>query len=267
MPRASARSASSAPRAFTESTLLSQFEASPSGWLTWYTKGDRYSRAKLNADLETLRAYYLNRGFLEFAIESTQVTISPDKQDITITITIREGQLYTVTGVRLEGNFLGREDEFRALVSVVPGRPYRGDDVAATDAALRRPVRQLRLCLRARRAAARDRPRHRRRWLVVFVADPLRRVYVRRIDVAGNTRTRDEVIRREFRQLESSWYDGAKIKLSKERVDRLGYFKEVSIDTVEVPGAPDQVDLMVTVEREAHRQPVARRRLLERRAS
>ena len=109
-------------KAFNESTLLSQFEASPSGWLSWYTKGDRYSRAKLNADLETLRAWYLNRGYLEFAIESTQVTISPDKQDISITITIREGQVFTVTGVRLEGNFLGREDEFRALVSVVPGQ-------------------------------------------------------------------------------------------------------------------------------------------------
>jgi len=232
--------------AFSESTLLSQFEASPSGWLSWYTKGDRYSRAKLNADLETLRAWYLNRGYLEFAIESTQVTISPDKQDISITITIREGQVFTVTGVRLEGNFLGREDEFRALVGVVPGEPYRGDDVAAT-------VRRFAdLFANYGFAFARIEPRPEinrdaGQVQVVFVADPLRRVYVRRIDVAGNTRTRDEVIRREFRQLEASWYDGAKIKLSKERLDRLGFFKEVSIDTTEVPGTPDQVDLLVTV--------------------
>jgi outer membrane protein insertion porin family len=234
-------------RAFSESTLLSQFEASPSGWLSWYTKGDRYSRAKLNADLETLRAWYLNRGFLEFAIESTQVTISPDKQDITITITIREGQVFTVTGVRLEGNFLGREDEFRALVSVEPGRPYRGDDVAAS-------VRRFSdLFANYGFAFARVEPRPEidrdtARVAVVFVADPLRRVYVRRIDVSGNTRTRDEVIRREFRQFEASWYDGAKIKLSKERVDRLGFFKAVSVDTVEVAGTPDQVDLVITVE-------------------
>ena len=184
---------------FTESTLLSQFEASPSGWLSWYTKGDRYSRAKLNADLETLRAWYLNRGFLEFAIESTQVTISPDKQDISITITIREGQVFSVAGVRLEGNFLGRDDEFRALVSVVPGRPYRGDDVAGT---VRRFVD---LFANYGFAFARVEPRpeidrEAARVVVVFAADPLRRVYVRRIDVAGNTRTRDEVIRREFRQ-------------------------------------------------------------------
>ncbi len=232
--------------AFTEASLLRQFEASPSGWLSWYTKGDRYSRAKLNADLETLRAWYLNRGFLEFAIESTQVTISPDKQDISITITIREGQVFTVTGVRLEGNFLGREDEFRALVSVVPGRPYRGDDVAGT-------VRRFAdLFANYGFAFARIEPRpeidrSNGQVQVVLVADPLRRVYVRRIEVAGNTRTRDEVIRREFRQLEASWYDGAKIKLSKERVDRLGFFKEVSVDTIEVPGVPDQVDLVVTV--------------------
>ena len=233
--------------AFTESTLLGQFEASPSGWLSWYTKGDRYSRAKLNADLEKLRAWYLNRGFLEFAIESTQVTISPDKQDISVTITIREGQVFTVTGVRLEGNFLGREDEFRALVSVVPGRPYRGDDVAST-------VRRFGdLFANYGFAFARVEPRpeidrNNGQVVVVFVADPLRRVYVRRIEVSGNTRTRDEVIRREFRQFEASWYDGAKIKLSKERVDRLGFFKEVSVDTVEVAGVPDQVDLVVTVD-------------------
>ncbi len=232
--------------AFSESTLLGQFEASPSGWLSWYTKGDRYSRAKLNADLETLRAWYLNRGFLEFAIESTQVTISPDKQDISVTITIREGQVFTVTGVRLEGNFLGREDEFRALVGVIPGRPYRGDDVAST-------VRRFAdLFATYGFAFARVEPRTEvdrglGQVLVVFTADPLRRVYVRRIDVAGNTRTRDEVVRREFRQLESSWYDGAKIKLSKERVERLSFFKEVSIETVEVPGTPDQVDLVITV--------------------
>ena len=232
--------------AFTESTLLSQFEASPSGWLSWYTKGDRYSRAKLNADLETLRAWYLNRGFLEFAIESTQVTISPDKQDISVTITIREGQVFTVTGVRLEGNFLGREDEFRSLVSVVPGRPYRGDDVATTTRRFADLFANYGFAF-ARVEPRPDIDRNTGQVLVVFVAEPQRRVYVRRIDVSGNTRTRDEVIRREFRQLEASWYDGAKIKVSKERVDRLGYFKEVSIDTVEVPNVPDQVDLVVAV--------------------
>jgi outer membrane protein insertion porin family len=233
-------------KAFSESTLLGQFEASPSGWLSWYTKGDRYSRAKLNADLEKLRAWYLNRGYLEFDIESTQVTISPDKQDITVTISIREGQVFTVTGVRLEGNFLGREDEFRSLVSVVPGRPYRGDDVVGTV----RRFSDLFATFGFAFARVEPRPeidRAAAQVKVVFVADPSRRVYVRRIEVAGNTRTRDEVVRREFRQFEASWYDGDKIKVSKDRLDRLGFFKEVSIDTQEVAGAPDQVDLVITV--------------------
>jgi len=148
--------------------------------------------------------------------------------------------------VRLEGNFLGRDDEFRALVSVVPGQPYRGDEVTNT------VKRFADLFANYGYAFARIEPRPEidrdaARVAVVFVVDPLRRVYVRRIDVAGNTRTRDEVIRREFRQLEASWYDGAKIKLSKERLDRLGFFKETSVDTTEVAGTPDQVDLTVTV--------------------
>jgi len=118
--------------AFKESTLREQFELSEIGWLTWYTKNDRYSRSKLNADLENLRAFYINRGYLEFAIESTQVTISPDKQTISIAISLREGQPYTVTAVRLEGDYLGKDDEFRTLVSLRPGEPYRGDAVAET---------------------------------------------------------------------------------------------------------------------------------------
>jgi outer membrane protein insertion porin family len=237
----------SGANAYSESTLRSLMDLTTSGWLTWYTKTDRYSRTKLNADLETLRAYYVNRGYLEFAVDSTQVTISPDKQDIAIAISIREGQPYTVTGVRLEGQFLGREEEFRSLVRIQPGQPYRGEDVAST-------VRQFTdLYGRLGYAFARVEPRPEidratGQVVVVLTADPQRRVYVRRIEVQGNSRTRDEVIRREFRQFESSWYDGNRIKLSRDRVERLGYFKEVNIETNEVAGVPDQVDLAVTVE-------------------
>jgi len=233
-------------KAFSESRLLGEFEASPSGWLSWYTKGDRYSRAKLNADLEKLRAWYLNRGYLDFEIESSQVAISPDRQDITITVTIREGQVFTVTAVRLEGDFLGRDDEFRSLVSVVPGQPYRGDEVIASV----RRFSELFATFGFAFARVEPRPeidRATARVTIVFSADPSRRVYVRRIEVAGNTRTRDEVIRREFRQFEAAWYDGSKIRLSKDRLDRLNFFKEVTIDTQEVAGAPDQVDLVITV--------------------
>ncbi len=231
---------------FTESALLNLFDLTPSGWFTWYSKSDRYSRTKLNSDLEKLRAYYVNRGYLEFAIESTQVTISPDKQTISVAISIKEGQPYTVTSVRLEGDYLGKEEEFRAFVLLRAGQPYQGDAVTATS----KRFQDLFGLYGYAFARIEPRPEIDRasgQVAVVFAAEPQRRVYVRRIEVAGNTRTRDEVIRREFRQLESAWYDGGLIKLSKERIDRLGYFKDVEVETNEVAGSPDQVDLVVTV--------------------
>jgi outer membrane protein insertion porin family len=232
--------------AFSESTLLGLFELTPSGWLTWYTKNDRYSRAKLNADLETLRAYYTDHGYLEFSVDSTQVTISPDKQEITVNITVHEGQPYTVTAVRLEGDYLGKDDEFKHLITIKPGEAYRGKDVADTTKAMSDRFGMYGYAF----AKVEPRPEIDRatgQVAVVLVADAQRRVYVRRINVAGNTRTRDEVVRREFRQFESSWYDGAKIKLSRDRVERLGYFKDVNVETNEVPSSPDQVDLVVNV--------------------
>jgi len=232
--------------AFSESTLLGQFELSTSGWLTWYTKSDRYSRTKLNADIETLRSYYLNRGYLEFNVDSTQVAISPDKQNISITINITEGQPYTVTGVRLEGDFLGKDDDFKALVAIKPGEPYRAEAVAETTRRFNELYGAFGYAF-ARIEPRTDIDRATGRVEVVLVADPSRRVYVRRVNVAGNSRTRDEVVRREFRQFESSWYDGRRIKLSRDRVDRLGYFSEVTVDTSEVAGSPDQVDITAEV--------------------
>jgi outer membrane protein insertion porin family len=204
-------------QAFSESTLLGLFDQTTSGWMTWYTKSDRYSRSKLNADLETLRAYYLNRGYLEFAVESTQVTISPDKQQIAITISIHEGQPYTVTGIKLEGDFLGKDDEFRARVLLRPGQPYRGEAVTATTKAFSDLFGNYGYAF-ARVDARPAIDRAKGTVEVVLAADPQRRVYVRRIDIEGNTRTRDEVVRREFRQIESSWYDGNRIRLSRDRV-------------------------------------------------
>jgi outer membrane protein insertion porin family len=232
--------------AFSESTLKGLFELNDGGWLTWYTKSDRYSRAKLNADLETLRAYYLNRGYLEFNVESTQVAISPDKQTITITINVKEGQAYTVTSVKLEGQYLSKEEDFKSLVTIKPGEPYRAEAVAETTKAVTERFGTFGYAF-ARVEARPEIDRVNGRVDLVLVASPQRRVYVRRISVAGNARTRDEVVRREFRQFESSWYDGNKIKLSRDRVDRLGYFSDVNVDTNEVPGTSDQVDLVLTI--------------------
>ncbi len=233
-------------KAFSESTLKGLFDLNDGGWLNWYTKADRYSRSKLTADLETLRAYYLNRGYLEFAVESTQVAISGDKQDITITVTINEGQPYTVTAVKLEGDYLGKDEDFKSLVTIRPGEAYRAESVAETTKAFTDRFGTYGYAF-ARVDARPEIDRATGQVVIALVADPARRVYVRRINVAGNSRTRDEVVRREFRQFESSWYDGQRIKLSRDRVDRLGYFKEVGIETNEVPGAQDQVDLTMTV--------------------
>jgi outer membrane protein insertion porin family len=233
-------------KVFSEGTLKGLFELNDGGWLSWYTKADRYSRAKLNADLEALRAYYLNRGYLEFNVESTQVAISPDKQDITITINVKEGQPYTVTAVKLEGDYLGKEEDFKTLVTIKPGEPYRAEAVADTTKAFIERFGTFGYAF-ARIDPRTDIDRASGQVVLTLVAEPQRRVYVRRINVAGNTRTRDEVVRREFRQFESSWYDGRKIKLSRDRVDRLGYFSEVDVETHEVPGTADQVDLTVSI--------------------
>jgi len=233
-------------KVFSQSELLGLFDLTTGGWLTWYTKSDRYSRQKLNADLETLRSYYLNRGYLEFAVTSTQVTISPDKQSIAVIITVSEGQPYTVTEVKLEGEYFGRESDFKSLIRVKPGEPYRASAVADTTRAFGDLFGTWGYAF-AHVEARPEIDRATGQVVVVLASDPQRRVYVRRVNVAGNTRTRDEVVRREFRQFESSWYDGQKIKLSRDRVDRLGYFKDVSVDTNEVPGAPDQVDVVINV--------------------
>jgi outer membrane protein insertion porin family len=233
-------------QAFSEDNLKDQFNLDVGGWLSWYTKSDRYSRTKLNADLESLRSYYLSRGFLEFRIDSTQVAISADKQDISIAINITEGERFVVAGVKLEGNYLGKDDEFKALVKIGLGQPYNAETVAETTKAFTDYFGKFGFAF-ARVDARPDIDRLNNRVSFVLQAEPSRRAYVRRINVTGNNRTRDEVIRREFRQLESAWYDGDKIKLSRDRVDRLGFFTEVNIDTQEVPATTDQVDLTINV--------------------
>ena len=213
-------------KAFSESTLLGLFDLDTGGWLSFYTKSDRYSRTKLNADIETLRSYYLTRGYLEFKVNSTQVAISPDKQGISITLNISEGE--------------------RGVVTIKPGEAYNADAVAATTKAFSDYFGTFGFAF-ARVDAIPEIDRVNSRVAFVLQSDPSRRAYVRRINVAGNNRTRDEVVRREFRQFESSWYDGDKIKLSRDRVDRLGFFTDVNVETQEVTGTADQVDVAITV--------------------
>ncbi len=233
-------------KSFDESKLLDQFDQGSGNWLSWYTKSDRYSRTKLNADLETLRAWYLSRGFLEFRIDSTQVAISPNKQDISITINVTEGDRFVVSEVAMEGYYLGKDDEFKSLVEIKAGQAYNADDVAKTTKAFNEYFGNFGFAF-ARTDVRPEIDRSTNRVKLVLVADPARRAYVRRINIVGNNRTRDQIVRREFRQTESSWYDGEKIRLSRDRVNRLGYFKDVEIDTQEVASSQDQVDLNVNV--------------------
>ncbi len=233
-------------KVFTESSLRDLFDLDTGGWLSWYTKSNRYSRAKLNADIETLRSYYLTRGYLEFKVDSTQVAIAPNKTDISITINVTEGERFIVTSVKLAGDFLGKDDEFKTLVAIRPGQAYNADEVAKTTKAFTDFFGVFGYAF-ARVEAIPEVDRVNNRVSLTLQANPARRASVRKINVAGNTRTRDVVVRREFRQLEASWYDGDKIRLSRDRVDRLGYFGEVAVETHEVPGSPDQVDLTLNV--------------------
>lgn len=233
-------------KAFSTSTLRDLFDLDTGGWLSWYTKSDRYSRAKFNSDLEALRSYYLQRGYLEFKIESTQVALTPDKESVSVTINVNEGARFVVSGVKLEGNYLGKNDEFASLVKVVAGQPYNSETVSQTTKAFTDQFSIYGYAF-ARVQVKTDVDRVNNRVQIVLAANPERRAYVRKVIVQGNSKTRDEVVRREFRQYESSWYDGSRIKLSKERVERLGYFKDVSLDTQEINGVPDQVDLVVSV--------------------
>ncbi len=233
-------------KAFKQDELLGQIKLSTPGWFTWYSKADQYSKQKLAGDIEALRSFYLNRGYLEMQVASTQVSISPDKKDIFITINLTEGQKYTITDIKLEGEMLGREKELAELVSLKPGEAYSGERMTESTRKISERMGVFGYAFAAVNAVPNiDRAKGEVAF-TIFV-DPGKRVYVRNINIGGNDRTRDEVIRREFRQLESSWYDGDKIKLSRDRLGRLGFFTDTTVDTLEVPGTPDQVDLDVKV--------------------
>jgi len=232
--------------AFRENQLLDLFVLRTPGWLTWYTKHDRYARDKLAADLETLRSHYQNRGYLDFAIESTQVSITPDRRDIYITVNINEGERYTVSDVRLSGQMLVPREELEKLLQLKSGDVFSREKLAASTKAIADRLGNDGYAF-ANANAIPEVNKDKRTVAFNVVIDPGRRVYVRRIDVAGNTRTRDEVIRRELRQFEGAYYDASKIQLSRRRIDRTGFFSEVGVDTQPVESSPDQIDVTYTV--------------------
>ncbi len=237
-------------QAFSEAQLIKEMQLSTPGWLTWYTKNDQYSKQKLQADLETLRSYYTNRGYLEFVVDSTQVSITPDKEDIYLTINITEGPRFTVKDVRLAGDLLLPEEELMRLVQIRPGDVYSRDKLTQSAKAISDRMGSDGYAF-ANVNAVPEIDRENRTAGFTFYIDPGRRVYVRKVNISGNARTRDEVIRREIRQLEGGWYDATRIERSKVRITRLQYFEDVNLETPSVAGSPDQVDLNITVTEKA----------------
>ena len=233
-------------KAFTEAQLLNEMQLTTPGWFTWYTKNDQYSKQKLSADLENVRSFYQNRGYLEFDIESTQVSISPDKEDIFITINVVEGPRYTISDVRLAGDLAVDEAELRRLVFIAPGEVFSREKVQKTAKSISDRLGAEGYAF-ANVNAVPDIDREKASAAFTIYVDPGRRVYVRRINISNNAKTRDEVIRRESRQLEAAWFDSGRIDRSKVRMRRLGYFDDVNVETPPVPGATDQVDVEYTV--------------------
>ncbi|NJD88320.1 MAG: outer membrane protein assembly factor BamA [Betaproteobacteria bacterium] len=231
---------------FSERQLLREMQLTTPGWLTWITKDDQYSKQKLTGDLESLRSFYLNRGYLESNIESTQVSITPDREKIYITIALTEGPVYRLGEIKFSGDLIVPERELRELVAMNPGDTFSRERVIDSVKRITDRLSNDGYSF-ANVNPVPDVDREKRVAGFTFFVDPGRRVYVRRVNIVGNARTQDAVIRRELRQLEGSWYSLEKIARSKERLQRLGYFAEVNVETPPVAGTTDQVDVVVSV--------------------
>jgi len=227
---------------FDDKTLLSKFELNTSNLLSFYTKDDQYSKQKLSADLETLRSYYLDRGYINFSVESTQVAITPDKKDIYVTINVKEGEVYKLSKVKLAGNLVVAPDELIKLVSVGPTEIFSRKSATETSKAIQDRLGDEGYAF-ANVNMVPEINEAQKTVDMTFVVDPGKRVYVHRINMSGNTKTRDEVLRREMRQMEASWASSSKIERSKTRLERLGYFETVTVETPPVVGTADQIDV------------------------
>ncbi|MDD3884745.1 MAG: outer membrane protein assembly factor BamA [Gallionella sp.] len=234
-------------KAYPEDELLDMLKLSTPDWMSWFSKNDQYSKQKLSADMETIRSFYMDSGYLEFGIDSTQVSITPDKKDIYITINLTEGPKYTVSEVGVAGNTLVPKPEIEALVQIKPGDTFSRKSLTETTRLISDRLGKDGYAF-ANVNAIPEINKEKHQVAFNIVVDPGQRVYIRRINIAGNDKTRDEVIRREFRQVEGAWFDVDKIKKSKQRTDKLNFFAAVNVETPPVPGTNDQMDVDVSVE-------------------
>jgi len=231
---------------FDDETLLDQFEQQTPNWLSFYTKSDQYSKQELAADLETLRSWYQDRGYIKFNVDSTQVSITPDKKDIYITINITEGEQYKVREVRLSGDLVVPPEELYPNFRINAGDVFSRKRVTDTVTRISDRLGNEGYAF-ANVNTVPDVNDETREVDLTFFVDPGKRVYVRRINFAGNTKTRDEVLRQEMRQMEGGWFSAEKVERSRTRLQRLGFFEEVNVETPAVPGSTDEVDVNYSV--------------------
>jgi len=232
---------------FAEPVLLEQFEQNKTGWLSWITSDDKYSREKLSGDLETLESWYLDRGYLKFQVLSTQVSVSPNKESVFITINVSEGDVYTISEIELAGDLIIPEAQARMLVLLREGVIFSQALMTASSEYLTRRLGNEGYTF----AEVEGFPQvdeDTKTATVTFLFKPGMRAYVRRIDFRGNTKTADSVLRREMRQMEGGSANNALIEMSKVRLERVGFFKEVSVENIPVAGTNDQIDVVYTVE-------------------
>ena len=236
--------------AFTDKQIRDGFESDTTNWMSWYSKDDQYSREKLSGDLEKLQSYYMDRGYADFGVDSTQVQIAPDKRAMYIDASIKEGEIYKVSGVKLLGDLILPEKTMRQLVFVKEGETFNRAAVEASSKAIKAVLANIGYAY-AKVTPIPKLDKEKRTVDLTLYVEPGQRVYVRRVVFQGNTRTEDGVLRREMRQLEGSWYSQAAIDRSKIRLQKLGYFKTVDVDKKLVPGTQDKVDVTVKVEEQS----------------
>ena len=233
--------------AFDDEELKEQFKLRTPNLLSWYRQDDRYSREELSGDIEKLRSYYMDRGYANFDVESTQVAIAPEKDDIYVTLNVKEGDVYRVSDVKIAGNLVVPESELMRLVQVRRGDVYSRKLITQTT-----ELMALRLG-RDGYAFAKIDPvpqenKETKELALTFVVDPGNRAYVRRISFTGTTSINDDVLRREMRQMEGGYLSNAAVERSKQRLQRLPYIEKVEVETNPVPGTPDLVDVVFDIE-------------------
>ncbi|MBN8240981.1 outer membrane protein assembly factor BamA [Marinobacter hydrocarbonoclasticus] len=231
---------------FSDEELIGLFELRTSSWWNSLTNKDKYARERLSGDLESLRSFYLDRGYLDFSVESSQVSISPDKQEVFIAIAVNEGPQYTISDIRLRGELIVGEEELRKFIPVKEGDVFSRAQMTAISEAL--SFRLGREGYAFANVNAVPEPGEDNTAAVTFFVEPGKRAYVRRVNFDGNVSTKDEVLRQEMTQMEGGVASSDRIEFSKTRLERLGFFQTVDVETVPVPGTDDLVDVNYSVQ-------------------